>query len=112
MPGGNLNRDHRWDAIAIQRTPAIQEVAQPSADREVVDWAIDKMLIAGFGARQREPLPAARRPAAHHGVGDFRVKLDAVRRAPVTKCLHLEDFACGEQRGPGWKRERFPGPET
>src|SRR5260370_40777222 len=108
MPGGNLNRDHRWDAIAIQRTPAIQEVAQPSADREVVDWAIDKMLIAGFGARQREPLPAARRPPAHHGVGDFGVKLGAVRRAGGAKCLQLEDFAFGEQLAAGWEDEAFP----
>src|SRR6266404_7285685 len=77
-----LHRDRAPGAIAIQRTPAIQEVAQPGADGEVVDRAIDKMLIAGFGARQGESLLAARRPAAHHGVGDFRVKLDAVGRTP------------------------------
>src|SRR5260370_27674571 len=69
-----------------------------------------KMLTAGLGAGQREPLPAARRPAAHHGVGDFRVKLDAVGRAGVAKCLHLEDFAFGEQLGAGWEVEAFPVP--
>ncbi len=98
------------NVIAVGRAPAIQEFAQPGADREVIDRTIDEMLMAGLCARQGKPLVALRRPAAHHGVGDFGVKLDAVGGAPVTKRLYLESFAFGEQFGARRQVEAFSMP--
>jgi len=68
------------------------------------------MLVAGLGARHGEALMPPCGPTAHHGVGDFRVELDAVGRRPVAECLHLEDVTLSEQLGAGWQAEAFPMP--
>src|SRR6476646_1570491 len=65
------------------------------------------MLVAREGAGQRHAVVAAHRPAAHHGVGDFRVELEAEGAVTDTDRLHLEDVALGQQR-----RAAEPGPST
>jgi hypothetical protein len=77
---------------------------------EIVDWAVHEMLVAGFCARQGKALVPPRGPAAHHRVGHLGMKLDAVGRSPVAKCLHLEDIAFGEEVGPGGQVEAFSVP--
>src|SRR3974390_3427964 len=61
--------------------PMIDECCQPVSRGMVVHRAISNVLMPLLGARQLHAMGAARQPAVHHGVGNFRVKLQAVASA-------------------------------
>ena len=68
------------------------------------------MLVRLPGVGRLHPLVGARRPAAHHGVGDFRVELQGDRVRPVLEGLRREKIAFRQQRRAAWQVEALAVP--
>src|SRR5260221_1211109 len=77
----------------------IEKGGEPSPAGGVVDRAIREMRNPRLGIGQQRAFVATRGPAAHHGVGHVRMKLQREGGATVTKGLHRERVAFRKQVG-------------
>src|SRR6266700_776850 len=57
--------------------PALDEMLQPRALRDIVHRAAGEMVVARARARRLQPIVAARGPARHDRVGHVGVELEA-----------------------------------
>jgi MFS family permease len=73
-----------------RRKPMVEEGAEPCLAGVIMQQPALEMRLARLGVRQRHAFVAARRPAAHGGVGDVHVELQRVGSAAVTEGLHRE----------------------